>query len=97
MNLVSENRSNHNLSLILHVSTESGRLDPYSMLQNDLLRGGTISGQSNKAWLYASGLDELLGVNEKACVKVQQRLKKGDNATSWNVHDLSWYMARWMV
>lgn len=95
--LISESQSHSNLSLTLHVSAESGRLNPYEILQNDLTLGGAGSTACSRAWIYASGPDGLLGATEKACVKVQRDLKKPSLIKPWSVQKISWYIARWEV
>lgn len=94
--LLKESNTNHNLSLNLHSSAESGRLDVYSTLQNDL-SGGTASDKRGRGWIYASGPGGLLQATEEACVNMQRKMRNADNTVSCRVQNLSWYIARWEV
>ncbi|CAI6337609.1 unnamed protein product [Periconia digitata] len=91
LDLQSASRSDRNLTLILHVSSETGRLEPESVLQRHLMVEETRSTGPDCAWIYASGPDGLLRATEAACVNVK---KHSDNAERANV---SWYIARWEV
>ncbi|KAL0781865.1 hypothetical protein CaCOL14_003200 [Colletotrichum acutatum] len=89
------------LTVVAHVSSESGRLDPTSCI-----RGALIAGQHTKvdsvghAWVYSSGPAGLIGTVERACVEARKGIvagRGGRSTDSWKVRDLGWYMAKWEV
>ncbi|KAK0369386.1 hypothetical protein CLIM01_13250 [Colletotrichum limetticola] len=89
------------LTVVAHVSSESGRLDPTSCI-----RGALIAGQHTKmdsaghAWVYSSGPAGLISTVERSCIEARKGIvagRGGRSTDSWKVNDLGWYMAKWEV
>ncbi|KAI3539728.1 hypothetical protein CSPX01_08684 [Colletotrichum filicis] len=89
------------LTVVAHVSSESGRLNPTSCI-----RGALIAGQHTKmdstghAWVYSSGPAGLISTVERSCFEARKGIvagRGGRSTDSWKVNDLGWYMAKWEV
>lgn len=92
-----------NMSLRVHVSSESGRLDPEKYLRDMLStgsRGTTLPHIGQKAWVYVSGPESLLSSTEMACLEMRKKIRTGrrrQDSQAWLVADLEWYSAKWEV
>ncbi|KAH7139604.1 hypothetical protein B0J13DRAFT_586227 [Dactylonectria estremocensis] len=96
-----------NLTLVVHVSSEDGRLDPSIHIRQLLWPSQEATGlprakddqiEATTAWVYSSGPDSLIQATETACVEARREMKssarKAGNST---LPKLDWYMAKWEV
>ncbi|KAI9147991.1 Heterokaryon incompatibility protein [Paramyrothecium foliicola] len=87
-------KSNGSLSLFSHVSSETGRLEPMSVLRQALcFDHGIDIARQEYGWVYSSGPDSLLNSTQRACVEVHKDIRKsikGGTAERWTVQRLSW-------
>lgn len=92
-----------NMSLRVHVSSESGRLDTEGRLRiflSDEQGRHAAPGISRKAWMYVSGPESLLSTTETAFLAVRREIInawKLKNPQTWVVADLECYSAKWEV
>ncbi|KAL1877458.1 hypothetical protein Daus18300_002445 [Diaporthe australafricana] len=92
-----------NMSIRVHVSSESGRMDSESCLREMLSNSQgntTLPDIRHKAWVYVSGPESLLSTTEMACLAVRRSIRdsrKGKDLQPWLVKDLEWYSAKWEV
>lgn len=90
-----------NMSLVVHISSEGGRLDPGSYLTS-FFEASTRNAEEldkeargyRRGWVYCSGPEGLLDVTEAACVEFESGLRC---SASPFVNKLDWYIARWQV
>lgn len=92
-----------NMTIRVHVSSESGRIDTEVCLR-DMLSTGSRSTAApdirHKAWVYVSGPESLLSSTEMACLATRRKVRnarKRQDSQPWLVTDLEWYSAKWEV
>lgn len=91
------------VSLQVHVSSESRRIDTERYLRAMLMTGSgssIVPEMRRKAWVYVSGPEGLLSSTEVACLAVRRNIRdarKQKNSQTWPVTDLDWYSAKWEV
>lgn len=92
-----------NMTIRVHVSSESGRIDTEGYLQETLSTGSRstpVPDMRHKAWVYVSGPESLLSSTEVACLAIRRKVRdrqRQQGSHSWLVADLEWYSAKWEV
>lgn len=98
-----------NMELVLHDSTQSGRIDPHTAL-SDFLGSvpaestsstlgweGAKSQKEGSAWTYVSGPGGMMKSAEAACVQQQIALRRVGKTGARGIRDLSWYISNFNV
>ncbi|EME49618.1 hypothetical protein DOTSEDRAFT_68412 [Dothistroma septosporum NZE10] len=98
-----------NMELVLHDSTQAGRVDPQNALDDFLGPvackstspalgcGASKSQKEGTAWTYVSGPEGLMKSAEAACVRQQISLRKASKAKPTGISNLTWYISDFNV
>lgn len=92
-----------NMTIRVHVSSESGRIDTEGYLRQILLigsRSAPVPDRHHKAWVYVSGPESLLSSTEMACLAIRGKVRdnrRRQDSQPGLVADLEWYSAKWEV
>ncbi|KAJ4393054.1 hypothetical protein N0V93_002261 [Gnomoniopsis smithogilvyi] len=85
-----------NMTLKLHVSSKSGRIDPPQELRRAFASSESASRKEKReAWVYVSGPAGLLNAAEDACLSLKQAVTKGKDGGLSAVTHIDYYVAKW--
>ncbi|KAJ4989555.1 hypothetical protein SVAN01_04932 [Stagonosporopsis vannaccii] len=90
------------LSLITHVSSQNGRLDPAMHIrkavglaeQSTSIETEKSGAATDAVWVYSAGPDSMVRAVEGVCVRTRSDIRRSGGACKKN---LNWYMAKWEV
>lgn len=84
-----------NMTLTLHVSSESGRIDPPQELRRAFALSEGMRKEKRAAWVYVSGPAGFLSDVEDACLQVKQEVTKSNTGGLLAVTRVDYYIAKW--
>lgn len=89
-----------NMMIIVHVSSEKGRLNISKWLTDNLSTDkAEDEGMNGKAWAYGSGPEGLLSVVEDECISMAMKTRRSATkpGSGLLVNELDFYIAKWEV